>query len=339
MAIVYGQQWPRFASYSVTPAVSATGTANASSNPLNLWADLKKKWKDQTSPASASTSPVASSVPSAASGYDMAALQSMAKSVNDFNIGEMQGQLESGLPNYSGLLAQSSKNIAGQLGGTISQSTKDLMAQAAAERGVARGGQLVDADYLRALGLTAEGQQQVGEQNLSAAIARTPRADLFNIASMMITPQQQREYELAQAAQRTNEYNAETNRIHALNQRSGGGGGSTTMPIIQKYSQPGSASVTNTPGTSTQAAYPAIPISTGDPESPLTASGYAGQGWDEYFNQGGYGSSGVVPDYGLNSGFDVSSGAARSGWDGTSRSGWDTGESDEDYLNWYYGGY
>lgn len=330
MANVYGQEWPRFASYSVTPTSTTT---TSGSSPIDYWADLKKKWNAQKSGGSGTITPAAPTVPSASVGYDMAALQDMAKTVNAFNLGEVQGQFAGGVPNYTNLVAQSSRNIADQLGGLVSQGTKERMAQGAAERGVARGGQLVDADYLRALGLTAEGQQQLGEQNLTAAIARAPRTDLFNIASMMITPQQQREYELAQAAQRTNEFNAETGRIGALNRGSvGTGSASPTGGIIQKYASPGATQPTNATGVSTQATYPSIPITAS--EGAVTPSSYAGAGWDEYFKQiaGSGRPAAVVPNYGINQDFGVSGGFSRSGWD-------DQGSDDTDYLNWYYGGY
>lgn len=55
------------------------------------------------------------------------------------------------------------------------------------------GGPNANAAYLRALGLTSLGMQQQGEQNLSGAVARTPRTPLLDPASFFVTPGQLQE--------------------------------------------------------------------------------------------------------------------------------------------------
>lgn len=100
------------------------------------------------------------------------------------------------LPNYQGMVGQSSKNILSQLQGQVPQDVANQLSQMAAERGVSTGSigsPNANAALLRSLGLTSLGLQQQGEQNLSGAMARTPQGQQFNPQSFLTTPQQQQE--------------------------------------------------------------------------------------------------------------------------------------------------
>jgi hypothetical protein len=119
---------------------------------------------------------------------------------------------------------QSTKMIEDQLLGKVPEDVISLLGQQAAERGIATGmpgSGNMNAAYLRALGLTSIGQQQQGQQNLSAAYARNPAAPIMNAESMVITPLQQAQLDL-------NRYQAETGRLGVM--RSGGGGGGGYYP-------------------------------------------------------------------------------------------------------------
>ena len=103
---------------------------------------------------------------------------------DNLNQQAIRREMESYVPGLSGLLSQSSQNMASQLAGNVSDSTWNQLAQRAAERG-AMLGQGVDspganAALMAALGLTSEGLQQQGMQNLTGAIGRVPHAPLSN---------------------------------------------------------------------------------------------------------------------------------------------------------------
>jgi len=86
-------------------------------------------------------------------------------------------QLLANLPNYQQMTAQSSGNIGANLRGEVSPDVLNLLGQRAAERGIATGSPgspNSNAAYMRALGLTSMGLQQLGEGQLTSAIQRTP---------------------------------------------------------------------------------------------------------------------------------------------------------------------
>jgi len=123
---------------------------------------------------------------------NLANLYNMAGGINAFNLAQVTGQYQAGLPNYSALMAQSSRNIASHLAGEVAPDVVSELIQSAAERGVATGqGPMspnVNAAYLRALGLTSHGLQAQGEQEFTGAIGRIPRAPLFDISSGLVSP-------------------------------------------------------------------------------------------------------------------------------------------------------
>jgi hypothetical protein len=127
-------------------------------------------------------------------------LENTAANVNTFNQGQLLGQYNMAIPNYSALTATASGNAAQQLSGQVPQDVINQLLQGSAERGVTTGmpgGANSNAAYLQALGLTSIGQQQQGMANLHQLSADAPIAQPFNPASMFVTPEQEQEAQMA----------------------------------------------------------------------------------------------------------------------------------------------
>lgn len=123
-------------------------------------------------------------------------LQGLASGVNAFNLGQLTGQYQAGIPQYNAMIGESSGNILSALKGEVPSDVVNLIQQSAAERGIATGvpgSPNTNAAYLRALGLTSLGQQQYGETALTAAMARAPKVGLYNVAGDMVSPEQQQQ--------------------------------------------------------------------------------------------------------------------------------------------------
>lgn len=101
-------------------------------------------------------------------------------------------QYAANLPGYTPMMQSASENIAANLEGLVNPDVLNLLGTQAAERGVGFGPDSpgTNAAYLRALGLTSMGLQNLGQQQLTTAIQRTPIGPMFNPASMLITPEQ-----------------------------------------------------------------------------------------------------------------------------------------------------
>lgn len=114
--------------------------------------------------------------------------------INSINVKAQQTALQARIPGEAGLEQQSSTNIGQQLAGQVPQDVMNLLQQQGAERGAATGqgggSPNANAAYLRALGLTSIGQQQAGQQNLTAAEGRNPAAPIFDPSSQLLTPAQ-----------------------------------------------------------------------------------------------------------------------------------------------------
>lgn len=91
---------------------------------------------------------------------------------------DIESEIVKNLPGYHQMLGQDVANIYANLGGQVAPDVINLLQQQAAERGIATGmpgvGGVGNAAYLRALGLTSLQLQQLGNQQLTAAMARTP---------------------------------------------------------------------------------------------------------------------------------------------------------------------
>ncbi len=125
---------------------------------------------------------------------NLGSLYGLAGGLNQFNAGQAANQLALNLPGYSSMIGQSSQNIGSLLRGEVPQ---DVIAQTVNQRAGAGVGTGIHPDapafnaaIRAALGQTSLGLQAQGEQALTGAINRTPRADLFNPASMFVSPEQ-----------------------------------------------------------------------------------------------------------------------------------------------------
>ncbi len=125
---------------------------------------------------------------------NLGALYGLAGNLNQFNAAQAASQYAANLPDYSSMLSQSSRNIGSMLRGELPADVVSQIMQGAAERGVATGQSSpspnTNAAMLRALGLTSLGLQQTGEGQLTAAIGRTPTAQLYNPASAFVSPEE-----------------------------------------------------------------------------------------------------------------------------------------------------
>lgn len=125
----------------------------------------------------------------------------LANLVNQFMTQQAAMPLQSNLPGYTGMREQQSKNILSQLQGDVPQDVITQILQQAAERGImtgAPGGPNANSAYLRALGLTSIGQQQLGQQGLNQAIEQTPVPEIWNPMSLYV-PEYLANQELEQA--------------------------------------------------------------------------------------------------------------------------------------------
>lgn len=203
--------------------------------------------------------------------------------VNALNLAGQQQANAARIPGAAGLEATSSANIGSQLAGQLPPDVMALINQQGAERGIATGAPgsaNANAATLRALGLTSLGQQQQGQQNLSAAYARNPAAPLFDPTSQIMTP--------AQAAQLNLE--AQANMLNFLKAFSpqgtgvgGGGGGRQSAPQTVADTTPSwfpraaGVSPVNPPPA-------AIPISSPDVSAPVFNTDIAGTGYNPATN-------------------------------------------------------
>lgn len=125
---------------------------------------------------------------------NLSSLFNLGSQVNQFGAQQAAGQYGSNLPGYQQMQEQSSQNILSDLSGVVSPDVANLLTQTAAERGTSSGiggSPNSGAALLRALGLTSDALKARGQGELTSAIQRTPTSPLFNVASMMISPNDQ----------------------------------------------------------------------------------------------------------------------------------------------------
>lgn len=178
-------------------------------------------------------------------------LENISDRINQINLAATKTAQQARIPNDPALEAQSSTNIGQELQGQVPQDVQNLLAQQAAERGVAGGfggGPNANAAYLRALGLTSLQQQQAGQQNLSAAVARNPAAPIFDPTTQLLTPYQGAQLELGYQTE-ADRAAEEQRRLDIEAARGGGGGrggggrygygGTETGSSPYEYGEPG----------------------------------------------------------------------------------------------------
>lgn len=124
---------------------------------------------------------------------DAANWQAKLAQINAANVIAQQQANASRIPGALALEDQSSRNIQQQLSGQVPQDVVALLQGRSAEQGIGRGiagSPATNAAYMRALGLTSIGQQQAGQEALSAAYARNPSAPIYDPTNLMLTPYQ-----------------------------------------------------------------------------------------------------------------------------------------------------
>lgn len=96
------------------------------------------------------------------------------------------------LPGYEGMLGQSSQGILSNLQGIIDPNEwaqlQTKMAERGATMGISPGSPNFNTALMRALDQSILQRQSLGQQQLNAAVARTPTGQPFNIAGQQITP-------------------------------------------------------------------------------------------------------------------------------------------------------
>lgn len=130
---------------------------------------------------------------------NLGGLYGLAGQTNQFNAAQAAGQYQANLPLYGPMTQQASSDIYSNLQGQLPADVIQQMQQRAAERGVqtgTAGSPNQDAAYLRAIGLTSLDLENLGQQQLSQAVARTPTGPLFDPSKFYITPADQSQAQL-----------------------------------------------------------------------------------------------------------------------------------------------
>jgi len=128
----------------------------------------------------------------------------LAASVNQFMSGQAAMPYQMNLPGYQGMIGQQSGNILQQLQGDVPRDVINQILQQAAERGIVTGSPGAPgagAAYLKALGLTSLGMQEMGAKNLSQVRQDTPVPELWNPMSLYV-PEYLARLELAAAKEK-----------------------------------------------------------------------------------------------------------------------------------------
>lgn len=219
-------------------------------------------------------------------------LYNLSRGVSQAAAGGARTQYEQNLPLYSPLTERGSANIMGNLRGEVSPDVINLLSRQAAERGVGFGPNSPNANaaFLSALGQTSMGRQDLGQQQLTQAIGRTPVGPMFNPASMLINPQQVQDAAMfaSTLAAAPDPAAAAAAGRNAVNQGIGagmgaggggvpsygpGGGGRSTTPL--GYGPGGPPQVVGA-STGTGVTYGGVPYYGG------SSPGSAGQSWQQW---------------------------------------------------------
>jgi hypothetical protein len=160
---------------------------------------------------------------------NLGALYGLGGGVNTFQQGQLGGAYNAAIPNYSGMAAQSSANIGSELAGELPQGVLDQILQASAERGITGGmpgSANVNAAFVKQLLGSSLDLTQMGEKNLSGAVARSPIAAPFDISKMFVTPEMEQEAAMAASLYASAPVpGAAANELKSLSTGEGAGGG------------------------------------------------------------------------------------------------------------------
>ncbi len=189
-------------------------------------------------------------------------LYGLAGGLNQFNEQQLIDQLVQGLPGYQANIGQASANTASNLAGQLPPDVIRQMQIRAAERGIAAPGPNANAAYLAAIGRNSLDLQNLGDQQLTAQIARTPKAPLYDPSQMFVQPDQ-----IQQAASAANLYASAPNPAAAAAER---------LRIAQQFGSQ-TPTVGGLMGVNRGFAGPATPY---DMPSPGVVGPYGGGGYD-----------------------------------------------------------
>lgn len=125
---------------------------------------------------------------------NLPAAQEVATGVNQFQNKELQDLLKSSIPGYEGIVTSQAQDIQNMLSGGVSQGTQDLLARQSAARGISRGygvggfadpNSMTNAEFLRNLGLTSEGQVERGMAASNAFRSSIPMVSPMNVGGLL----------------------------------------------------------------------------------------------------------------------------------------------------------
>ena len=199
---------------------------------------------------------------------NLGAIYQLSSGVNRQSQADLLAQYGQAGVDVPAIEATSARNIQDLQHGVIPRDVVDRLIQSAAERGVATGSPgsaNANAAYLRALGLTSLDLMGRGFAEGQQLIAGTPRAPLFRPESMMVSPD-----EIQQAQMAANLYAAAPvpsaaaeNQLRIAGAGTGASGFTPTMPIsptIRGGTPPGTDALGFPIPNMTDSGYPTMPI-------------------------------------------------------------------------------
>jgi hypothetical protein len=206
-------------------------------------------------------------------------LFNLAGQTNQFNNAQALAGLQANLPGYDAMAAQASQNIAGNLAGNVAPDVWRNLQQMNAERtgmtGIGPDAPNANAALLRSVYDTTSQLQNLGQQQLSQAVARTPVGPQFNPASQYISTNDWQQAQMAANLYNSAPIPAEAAAVNLDALRSGlrSGTGSTQMSNSDKLlsmlprSAPTSPSRPSSPQSFSPRSQPTAPGRSYDPNA------------------------------------------------------------------------
>ncbi len=131
---------------------------------------------------------------------NLGSLYQLGTGVSNYAQNQLLSNYNAAIPDYSSLAKQSSLNIGSELRGELPDDVVTNIINRAAERGImtgTTGSANTNAALVKQLLGDSLGLTEMGERELSAAVARSPIAQPFDVSRMFVTPQQEQEAAMA----------------------------------------------------------------------------------------------------------------------------------------------